>query len=307
MKKIRHINITLFLLAASLLIFSGCNKPNLFSVWRNNEITIDGKYSDWEKSTAYYDEKTKVAINIANDNDYLYICLITRNRELETQIMEAGFVAWFDATGGEGKVFGIRFPTGLREIGISLSEEEKDQTKNWEDQIDKSELIDKDKERFRDKNFNKRLEKFEGLQEKIEIIETGSLKDKNNQSKPVPPPHPEKPMGDMPPKPGPAELSLEQAKGMGIEAKVGRENDYFVYELKVPLKKSDKHPFAIGVEPIAQIGLGLETSMGGMGMMPGGPPGGGRGGMPPGMGSRNKFQLWATVVLVSQASSQNNF
>ena len=44
----------------------------------------------------------------------------------------------------------------------------------------------------------------------------------------------------------------------GIEVKVNRDSSSFIYELKVPLVKSEQHPYAIGVEPGEKIGIGLE-------------------------------------------------
>jgi len=129
------------------LVFLGCGKPTLFSPWRDHEIIIDGKYKDWGTSTTYYDEKAKVVLNLANDADYMYVCMISRNREIETQVMESGFVVWFDPDGGKNKLFGIHFPIGLKRMGMSIEEKGKrDMTRDWQDQEDKSGLIDREKE-----------------------------------------------------------------------------------------------------------------------------------------------------------------
>ena len=53
-------------------------------------------------------------------------------------------------------------------------------------------------------------------------------------------------------------MSLGDAAKKGIEAKIGHQNDYFVYELKVPLIKSDQHQYAIGFKVGKPIGFGLE-------------------------------------------------
>ncbi len=53
----------------------GCGSLKLESSRRDREIIIDGKYSDWGKTEAYYDEKEKLVVNLCNDQDYLYICL----------------------------------------------------------------------------------------------------------------------------------------------------------------------------------------------------------------------------------------
>jgi len=310
----KRINILFSLLVLLCLASSGCGKSNLLSAWRDRKINIDGKYSDWNESAAYYDEKSKVVLNLNNDTDYLYICLVSRNRTIETKIMESGFTLWFDPDSGQNKVFGIRFPIGLKRMGMSLVEEqERDRSRYWQDQEDKSDLIDMEKERLMDKNFNRRLEALEGLQERLEIIRGGvDLKSKN---KPRKPPAEKVDKRDIMKDKGitledigknkPSELSLEEAERIGIEARVGRENDYFVYELKVPLMKSTEHIYAIEANKGGPIGLGLEIGSFGADMMGNGaPPGegrtpGGRGSM---AGSRNKFKLWFTVALSSGIS-----
>ncbi|MFH1440993.1 MAG: hypothetical protein ABIH18_02990 [Candidatus Omnitrophota bacterium] len=258
---VKRIDILFFLPVLLCLTLFGCSENNLFSTWRGREINIDGKYTDWNETTIYYDEKTKVVFNLVNDADYLYVCLISRNREIETEIMESGFTMWFDPDGGKKKVFGISFPIGLRRMGMSIEDEKnRDISRDWREQEDRGGLIDRDKERLTDNNFNKRLETLEGLQSKLEILI------KNNK---------------------PLELSLEEAGKLGIEAKVGRENDYFVYELKVPLVKSTEHIYAIEIKEGIPIGLGLEAE-------------GGRPRRRESMfGSANELKLWFTVALFS--------
>ncbi len=314
---VKRIDSLFSLLVLLCLTFLGCRQSNLFSAWRERPIKIDGKYTDWNESTVYYDENAKAVLNLVNDTGYLYICLISRNRAIETKIMESGFIIWFDPDGGQKKVFGIRFPVGLRRMGMSIDDEEKrDINRDWQNQEDKSGLIDRDKERLKDKNFNKRLEKLEGLQDRLEIVRgDADLKGKNKRPKPpatgVDKRDITKDKGLAPDDMGinkPIELSLEEAEKFGIEAKVGRENDYFVYELKVPLTKSVEHIHAIGAKKGEPIGLGLEAEnfradMLGNAMDDRMPPRGGR--MPEDretmFGSPNKLKLWFSVTLSSEA------
>jgi len=110
-----------FMILVLLSVFiSGCGKPKLYSKWRNRQITIDGKFEDWQNDIAYYDENTRVSIGVINDDTYLYICLITRNRGLMEQLMRSGFNVWFDPEGGSDKVFGIHFPLGMQGGGMSI-------------------------------------------------------------------------------------------------------------------------------------------------------------------------------------------
>jgi hypothetical protein len=315
----KRINILFSLSVFLCLTFFGCGQSNLLSRWRDREINVDGKYTDWVETTTYYDEKSKTVLNLMNDADYLYICLISRNRAIETKIMESGLIVWFDPDAGQKKVFGIRFPIGLKRMGISIEGEEKrDTSRDWQDQEDRSGLIDREKARLMDRNFNKRLEALEGLQERLEIIRPGvDLKGKNEPHRP-PAAGVDKRVGrrDKVIAPGairdnmPFGLSLGEAGKVGIEAKVGRENDYFVYELKVPLMKSTEHIYAIEAKKGKPIGLGLEVDnffsadMFGNAMSDRMPPGEGRvfKDKDTMFGSADKLKLWFTVVLSSKVS-----
>lgn len=110
------------------------------------------------------------------------------------------------------------------------------------------------------------------------------------------------------------QIPVEEAKG--IEIKVRNRTGLFVYELKLPLKSDAEHPYAVGANAGAAIGVGLEIpevdmdemrnamrdKMDGQGGMP---PGGGRGGMGGGMGRRggqrpkmpNGLDVWASLQL----------
>ena len=100
---------------------------------------------------------------------------------------------------------------------------------------------------------------------------------------------------------GPDEESgvrLMAGEASGIDVALGYHDGRVVYELKVPFRHDDDHPYAIGSDGNSEIGVGFETpevdrdeimsARGGEGlggeMRGGGPPGGGMpgGGMPGG-------------------------
>src|SRR5437867_3668400 len=47
-----------------------------------------------------------------NDSNYLYIALITTNREVQRQVMRGGTTIWLDRDGGDDRKFGIHYPLG---------------------------------------------------------------------------------------------------------------------------------------------------------------------------------------------------
>jgi hypothetical protein len=251
--------LSIFLLC---ILSAGCERPNLYSYRKDREIVIDGKYTDWGNYISYYSEKEKLIVNLANDDEYLYICLISRSRRVETQIMESGLQLWFDPEAGQRKIFGIRFPIGMRIMGMPISGKMKKEDKPLGYDHSQFELKRED---WGDREFDKKLETLETLQDKMEVtLPVPGQGAKDDSDKPLPPddkkPPEEKSVAHrkgFPP--GGKELLLEEANKYGLEAKLGRENGYFVYELKLPLNRSEEHPYAIGARPGNPIGLGIEV------------------------------------------------
>jgi hypothetical protein len=101
----------LALLLMSCLFAGGCGKPRLYSKWSNQDILVDGKFADWQYGLSYYCDSMRLSIGVANDDTYLYMCLITRSRGFAEKFMNSGFTVWFDPQGGSDKKFGIRFPS----------------------------------------------------------------------------------------------------------------------------------------------------------------------------------------------------
>ena len=75
------------------------------------DITIDGKTSDWEGKLISI-EKKHISVGFNNDDHYLYACLVTEDRTVIRQILQWGLTLWFNPYGKENKVFGIHYPVG---------------------------------------------------------------------------------------------------------------------------------------------------------------------------------------------------
>lgn len=109
--------------------------------------------------------------------------------------------------------------------------------------------------------------------------------------------------------PGRAKQQIPVKEAKGIEIKVRNETGLLVYELKVPLRSDEEHPYAIGSNAGNAIGVGLEIPETDMDEMRSAMQGqmGGQGGMPPGggMGRRgyqkpkipNGLDVWASIKL----------
>jgi hypothetical protein len=91
-------------------LFAGCKSLlEVSSVQRTREIIIDGNVSDWKDPLTYLKDYN-LSIGFQHDNDNLYFCMTTNDRQLLRQIMFFGMTVWFDPVAGTNKVFGIRYP-----------------------------------------------------------------------------------------------------------------------------------------------------------------------------------------------------
>ena len=136
--------LTLLLLAAMLV--GGCGSTTtLQSTSPDREITVDGSTEDWQGALTLI-EKKKLSLGVLNDGEFLYLALVTRDRQLINQMMIRGLTVWFDAEGGKEKTFGIRFPLGLMESGAQFSPRETQQSPDarrelFEASLDELEIV----------------------------------------------------------------------------------------------------------------------------------------------------------------------
>jgi len=117
-------------LSSILLLFTfllnGCSngKLELNSDWRDREITIDGKNADWLGAMLFFEEDN-ISVGLLNDDNFLYICMIAEDQFIRAQVMRQGFTLWFDPDGGKEKIFGIKYPVGMKasERGMGRDEQ----------------------------------------------------------------------------------------------------------------------------------------------------------------------------------------
>jgi hypothetical protein len=80
----------------------------LDSRWPSPAITVDGAYTEWSGRLVRIDEERSVALGIANDRENLYLCLVTRDLDVQTLIERLGFTLWIDPQGGTRRQIGLR-------------------------------------------------------------------------------------------------------------------------------------------------------------------------------------------------------
>lgn len=245
----------------------GCNRTaELSSTWNDHEIVIDGLATEWG-SRFFYLEDAHVSLGIRNDQDFLYVCLVSSERQFRRQMMDLGLTVWFEPE--DGKKLGIHYPIGFRGHGTSAP--------------------------FNREHPRSPEDTEQGVEESLENLEL---------------------LG-----PGKEDRQLFPALEVpGIRVSVGGSQGSSVYELRVPLRRSSDHPYAVGAGAGSTVTLGIETGksepkirQGGMnggetgrrgrGHRGGGPPGGegreeGRSGRGTARGDRPKpLDFWAKVQL----------
>lgn len=117
-KLLHNIAVSMFWLVPSFLcLVAGCKTLEFASRWKNKDVIIDGKNTEW-KDSLYALDVHETSLGLVNDEKSLYIGFITINRDYQRQIMRSGLTVWFDRNGGEDKKFGIHYPLGPGGSGL---------------------------------------------------------------------------------------------------------------------------------------------------------------------------------------------
>jgi hypothetical protein len=104
------------------LLYNGCGDTEIDSVWRKQNITIDGNDNDWSNSLISLD-KINASVGMTNDNEFLYLCLSTNDPELENKIISGGLTLWFQGNDDENNKFGVHYPLGMSDTAMPSFDE----------------------------------------------------------------------------------------------------------------------------------------------------------------------------------------
>jgi len=101
-----------------IIILSGCGSSDIInSRWTDEPIAMSATFDDWRGKTFYVQDKS-LMVGVQNDGEYLYLTLMTGDRNNKMQILGRGLNIWFDREGGNDKYFGINYPTGVMGGGM---------------------------------------------------------------------------------------------------------------------------------------------------------------------------------------------
>lgn len=100
-----------FLLAAVLAAVGVvyASVPERASTWRDRDIKVDGSDEEWRGEELPV-KGEHFSLGVMNDEDWLYLCLPTKDAGTRTTIGLMGIVVWLDRQSGKKQTFGIHFP-----------------------------------------------------------------------------------------------------------------------------------------------------------------------------------------------------
>ena len=87
---------------------AACKQVELASSWTAEGVEVDGVNDEWIGAITYL-EKQDVTVGLLNDEEFLYVSLVTSG-PAGRQAMATGLTVWFDPDGGTDEWYGIRFP-----------------------------------------------------------------------------------------------------------------------------------------------------------------------------------------------------
>ncbi len=97
-----------FIVVITIQCVTGCGEEEIKSYWLENDITIDGDQMDWQGKLQYLADEHS-ALGIANDEQNLYLCLVTNDTLKMFQFFVTGFTVWFEPKNG-GEKIGVQYP-----------------------------------------------------------------------------------------------------------------------------------------------------------------------------------------------------
>lgn len=102
--------VLLFSLFANVLLAQNKSKDLIKNEWVTNPQRVDGKLNDWGDSLRYYNDETQFAFDIRNNNDFLYVAIISKEKENLNRILARGLTFSVNPEGKKKNGAGVVFP-----------------------------------------------------------------------------------------------------------------------------------------------------------------------------------------------------
>ena len=99
----------------TILIIQACGSSDLFiSKDAGEEIKIDGDRSDWKGKLEVLDDE-QIAVGFLNNDENLFLCVTTYDRENIMKIVSQGLTVWFNPEERDN-VIGLNYPQQLTQF-----------------------------------------------------------------------------------------------------------------------------------------------------------------------------------------------
>lgn len=91
------------------LLAYGCSSATkVESQFANSKVIIDGDQSEWQQNIKTV-PKEGIGFGFQNDDEYLYLCLVTNNKQKMNKILHNGLTIWLEPE-NDGNYIGIKYP-----------------------------------------------------------------------------------------------------------------------------------------------------------------------------------------------------
>lgn len=111
----------LFILTVVLSFILSCKGKRIQNQWADHEITIDGKYADWEGISQNFLEDQNLVMGLTNDENNLYLMFRGNDDRMARRIRMMGVTVWLNKE-SKKKDYGICY-TGSTDLHVKYRPE----------------------------------------------------------------------------------------------------------------------------------------------------------------------------------------
>lgn len=119
-----------------IIFYSSCSHTVYTNSWQTDDFTVLRK-SETTEPLRFYDSKSKLQYQVANDYKNLYICLKATDQQSQMKIIRAGMTVGLDTLGKKSPQVEVLFPFPIVHAKNSSSETSTDNNKrDWRSKSD---------------------------------------------------------------------------------------------------------------------------------------------------------------------------
>jgi hypothetical protein len=220
-----HLNISLFVFAALLLITSCSRTRVLTSTYTPTPIAIDGSLNDWPADQLQVRNNPEYDLYFSNDDEFLYVYLAFKNNQFYQDVQRYGLTVFFDSDRKFRRSFGIMYPTGILNVLSDMPGARKEYLENpgWENLPENKRMIESIEE---------------NMPNRVMLIQRVK---KNDPVRPIP-------------------VSMDALRAQDLHLHMDRSINQMNIEMKIPLQTTRARQFAIDPDNNEIVHFGIEVT-----------------------------------------------